>query len=364
LQNNFRAILNPSQYLCIDESLILFKGRLYWKQYNPKKSAKFGIKTFSIVDCKTGFILFSIVYSGKGHIFENSTKDFGQGGAMVLELLTPYLEKFHHVFIDNWFVSPNLAFTLLQKNTFMTGTCRKGRKNMPPCKPKMQVAEVAAYHDKGVLVEYWRDKRVVTMVSTNVNHEMVNVTSKNTNVTKMKPKTVDFYNKYAGGVDSADQQMETYSVLRRTVKWYVSFYRPVFASQSSFKCNYFVCLHYRYKKLFSHLLEMCIFNAFRMKKSMEPSCKQTLLQFRLSLVAGILELTNVSSIVPRNPLIRNDGNHFPAKTPPTAKLQHARRQCVVCYAKTPKVVKYVSFWCELCKIALCPAPCFMLHHTK
>jgi len=35
-------------------------------------------------------------------------------------------------------------------NAFMTGTCRNERKNMPPCKPEMQVAEVAAYHDKGV----------------------------------------------------------------------------------------------------------------------------------------------------------------------------------------------------------------------
>jgi len=38
------------------------------------------------------------VYSGRGHIFENPTKDFGQGGgAIVLELLAPYFEKFHHV---------------------------------------------------------------------------------------------------------------------------------------------------------------------------------------------------------------------------------------------------------------------------
>jgi len=86
---------------------------------------------------------------------------------------------------------------------------------MPPCK----IGKVAAFHDKGVLVEYWKDKRVVTMVSTNVNHEINPVISKNTNVSKLKPKTVELYNKFAGGVDSADQQMETYSILRRTVKW-------------------------------------------------------------------------------------------------------------------------------------------------
>jgi len=27
------------------------------------------------------------------------------------------------------------------------------------------------------------------------------------------------------------------------------------------------------------------------------------------------------------------------------KLQYARRQCVVCYAETPEIVKYVSIWC-------------------
>jgi len=36
----------PYEKLCIDESLLLFKGRCYFKQYIPSKRSRFGIKSF------------------------------------------------------------------------------------------------------------------------------------------------------------------------------------------------------------------------------------------------------------------------------------------------------------------------------
>jgi hypothetical protein len=57
MMTNFSDILMPYRNLSIDESLIKFKGRLSWKQYIPSKRSRFGMKTFTIVDAKTGFIL-------------------------------------------------------------------------------------------------------------------------------------------------------------------------------------------------------------------------------------------------------------------------------------------------------------------
>ena len=43
-RQKFANCMNPSQNLCIDESLVLWKGRLGFKQYTPSKRNRFGIK--------------------------------------------------------------------------------------------------------------------------------------------------------------------------------------------------------------------------------------------------------------------------------------------------------------------------------
>lgn len=54
---NFR----PFRKLCIDESLLLFKGQLGFKQFIPSKRSRFGIKTYLLCDCETGYVLDSVL---------------------------------------------------------------------------------------------------------------------------------------------------------------------------------------------------------------------------------------------------------------------------------------------------------------
>jgi hypothetical protein len=54
LRNTFSSIFTPFQNLFIDESLVLFKGRLMFKQFIPSKRHRFGIKVFVLCDCETG----------------------------------------------------------------------------------------------------------------------------------------------------------------------------------------------------------------------------------------------------------------------------------------------------------------------
>ena len=44
LRNRFRTVYNPGRNLSVDESLVLFKGRLHFRQYIKTKRARFGIK--------------------------------------------------------------------------------------------------------------------------------------------------------------------------------------------------------------------------------------------------------------------------------------------------------------------------------
>ena len=48
LTKKFQEVYTPTQNISIDESLLLCKGRLSWKQCICSKCARFGIKTFSL----------------------------------------------------------------------------------------------------------------------------------------------------------------------------------------------------------------------------------------------------------------------------------------------------------------------------
>ncbi|GFU90918.1 piggyBac transposable element-derived protein 4 [Trichonephila clavipes] len=54
-KKNFPQFYTPEQDICIDESLLLYKGRLSWTQYLPLKRARFGIKMFMLRESHSGY---------------------------------------------------------------------------------------------------------------------------------------------------------------------------------------------------------------------------------------------------------------------------------------------------------------------
>lgn len=46
--DRFKAVYSPKRELCVDESLVLFKGRVSLKQFIRNKRARFGIKMFEL----------------------------------------------------------------------------------------------------------------------------------------------------------------------------------------------------------------------------------------------------------------------------------------------------------------------------
>ena len=71
------------------------------------------------------------------------------------------------------------------------------------------------------MVQVWKDKRLVRMISSIHDTTIVKTGQKDrkTNVEIKKPYVVVQYNKFMKGVDRADQYLSYYSVLRKTVKW-------------------------------------------------------------------------------------------------------------------------------------------------
>ena len=64
LRHRCASVYQPGRDLCVDESLVLFKGRLAFKQFIRTKRARFGIKLFELCT-SNGIILDFLVYHGK-----------------------------------------------------------------------------------------------------------------------------------------------------------------------------------------------------------------------------------------------------------------------------------------------------------
>jgi len=48
LNNKFYELYNPTEHLAVDEVIVLFKGRVIFREYIPKKHKQFGIKIYKL----------------------------------------------------------------------------------------------------------------------------------------------------------------------------------------------------------------------------------------------------------------------------------------------------------------------------
>lgn len=227
ITKKFRIYYTPGQNLSVDEAMIPFKGRLHFKQYMPMKPTKWGVKCWAIADSSNGYMLDCQIYLGKKEIRNNNML---LGEQVVVNLTEPYFEHYHHVFFDNFFTSVQLMKTLLEKKTYACGTVRANRKDWPEefktknlKKLKMKKGESKVLHHDQVTATIWQDKRLVTLLSTNVN-SFEDVTKvrrdKNSSVNVQCPQQIHVYNQNMGGVDLSDQKRSYYSVGHKSKKWW------------------------------------------------------------------------------------------------------------------------------------------------
>ena len=201
-QENF----TPEALISVDEAMIAFKGRLYFKQYIKGKPTEWGIKVWCAADPITGYLVNFSFYTGKS----NEVAEGGQGYNVVMSLTEPYHNTFRQVFSDNFFTSIKLAKDLLLKDTYFCGTIRTNRKGWPDQlkgKKKKTVGETKMLQQGNLVACQWTDKRVVNILSTNTNPAMGTAErhTKTGPVQRDIPLPILSYNKGMGGVDKNDQ---------------------------------------------------------------------------------------------------------------------------------------------------------------
>ena len=128
LCERFRKVYYPGMELSVDESLVLNKGRLKFKQYIRTKRASFGIKLYELCT-STGITLDFLVYCGKGMYDDDDPYlEMPSSERIPMVLMEPYIGKGHTLCTDNFYTTSSLGKHFLQKNTDLCGTIRNNRK--------------------------------------------------------------------------------------------------------------------------------------------------------------------------------------------------------------------------------------------
>ena len=354
-EQNFGQCYQPSRDVSIDEVMVQFDGRLCWKQYMPKKPVKWGIKLWCLCDSTTGFCANFSVYCGRDDDDQDASLDLGC--KVVMRLMRDRLQRYHHVYADNFFTSVHLAEALLRSGTYLCGTTRSTRRDFTKGVVGVRLAageSVKWTNDANVTVIKWHDKRDVYMVVTNDagGDEVVQARRKRQEVQLTVPTCIRSYNRLMGGVDHMDQMRSYYGVGRAGPKWW--------------------------KYLFWGLINIGLVNAHVLWSLCHrplPSNKRiyALKSFKMQLVHNLVDgfhadrrilLPAVVSKLTMERVIDDDlvAGH------PLVQFAGRKRVCHVCSRNQVKTKKgrYIetSFGCITCKVYTCKAGrCFRDYHA-
>ena len=146
------------------------------------------------------------LYTGK----EGGATEHGLAHRVVMELVNDQRleQKGYIVYTDNFYSSPALFKALTDSGFGACGTDRKDRRGIPKSvsTANLQKGETQSICDDGILSLKWRDKRDVLMFSTFHDDTMVGKSRRSKTAvggveTIQKPRVVEEYNQFMGGVD-------------------------------------------------------------------------------------------------------------------------------------------------------------------
>jgi hypothetical protein len=95
----------------VDEVIVLYKGRVVFRQYIPKKHKRFGIKIYKLCD-SLGYTYDMSVYLGKQR--QHATAQITAMHVTVLQVIPRVEGLGHKIFMHNYFTSPALFEDLFQ----------------------------------------------------------------------------------------------------------------------------------------------------------------------------------------------------------------------------------------------------------
>ena len=138
---------------------MLYKGKVIFRQYIPKKHKRFGIKIYKLCD-PLGYTYDMSVYLGKQR--QHATAEITATHGTVLQVIRRVEELKHKVFMDNYFTSPALFDDLFQHKINACGTVRHDRCGMPrdigPKSLKMKKGDIVTRVRGNLRAVQWKDR--------------------------------------------------------------------------------------------------------------------------------------------------------------------------------------------------------------
>jgi hypothetical protein len=167
LNNTFCEMYNPTEHLAVDKVIVLYKGRVIFWQYIPKKHKRLGIKIYKLCD-SLGYTYDTSVYLGKKR--QRATAQITATHGTVLQVIRRVEGMGHKVFMDSYFTLPVLFDDLFQRIINACGTVRHDRRGMPqdigPKSLKMKRGGVVTRVRGNLRAVRWKDRRDVYIVMT------------------------------------------------------------------------------------------------------------------------------------------------------------------------------------------------------
>lgn len=238
LMSKCRANYKPSENLCIDEQLVIFRGRCGFKVYIPSKPGKYGIKIWVCADVATSYCCNFDVYTGQ----TGRSPEIGQAERVVLQLAEPYFGSGRNITADNFFSSLHLTRTLLTHQLTYVGTVRKNKPFLPlqfqTDGNRPQLSSTFGFQENISIVTYVpKPKKSVVLISS------LHYDAECSDRPDKKPAIILTYNSTKSGVDNLDHLVRTYSSIRKTKRWPLTLF---FNFLDIAAYNAMVCYIYKY----------------------------------------------------------------------------------------------------------------------
>ena len=235
----------PSRELTLDEGMGKCEAvRNPIFQHVANKPVDEGFKWYMLVDARTKLVCNFVLADGNGWPGENLKLFPGQTiGRTVWELIEPYSDHGHVVYMDNYFTDAGLARFLRGKNTGIVGTMRKDRvapeikfvgKHPKPSRNNPKGTLKFVHSEDDAVQEYaWMDTAACYFIDTVYGgKDMVTVERKSKELRGEKvpfrvPRAIKEYNEFMGGADTNNfHAMGFYSLERdrRCTKWTIRYF--------------------------------------------------------------------------------------------------------------------------------------------
>lgn len=354
LNKKFMENFVPIQHLNYDESMIAYYGRHGCKQFIRGKPIRFGFKAWCLNTFNGYLVNFEIYQGRRDSRPTNYEKTFGKCAApmvKILDKIPPEKKLNYYLYFDNLFTGISLLHHLREIGIFGTGTMRENRvpKDCSIMASKLLKKKPRGFYDSStssdnIVITRWQDNACVTVAST---AHAVQPLARVKRYSRAEKKTVQLnipgmiheYNKYMGGTDLMDENVNRHRIAIRSKKWWWA--------------------------IFSWCVDVSIQNAWILHNMSHRTDKITQLEFKRQIAVHYLRTYGIPpaqggrpadrpQIIPAFENLRFDHtDHLIVQNE-----NNKRRRCAGYLCKS-----HVRTACRKCNVGLC-VPCFATYHTR